>query len=102
MKSLPIATFAAASVSLAIACSGGTTRRAAAPAQATPVGRVAQTQGTVRSGVDLGKVGDTHFSTSCDRGLQQEFDDAVALLHSFFYEEARRRFVAVATRDPGC
>lgn len=50
--------------------------------------------------VDLGKVGDSHFATSCEP--TKEFDDAVALLHSFFYEEASRRFAAIATHDGGC
>ena len=50
--------------------------------------------------IDLGKVGDSHFATSCEPA--KEFDDAVALLHSFFYEEAHRRFAAIATHDGGC
>jgi hypothetical protein len=50
--------------------------------------------------IDLGKVGDSHFATSCEPA--KEFDDAVALLHSFFYEEAHRRFAAIAAHDGGC
>jgi hypothetical protein len=51
---------------------------------------------------DLGKVGTVAFATSCDPALQPEFDRAVAMLHSFFYEEARRRFTAIAAKDPEC
>jgi tetratricopeptide (TPR) repeat protein len=34
--------------------------------------------------------------------VQSEFARGVALLHSFFYEEARRVFTSVAERDPKC
>src|SRR5262245_4417710 len=51
---------------------------------------------------DLGQVGDVHFATSCDPALQKEFDRGLALLHSFFYDEARRVFTALATQDPEC
>jgi tetratricopeptide (TPR) repeat protein len=46
----------------------------------------------------LGKV---NFPTSC-RDVDAEFTRAVALLHSFGYEEARRAFEAVAAKDPAC
>src|SRR5262245_65110298 len=51
---------------------------------------------------DLGQVGDVHFATSCDPALQKEFDKGLALLHSFFYDEARRVFAAIAEKDPEC
>ena len=51
---------------------------------------------------DLSKVGTVHFPTSCDPAVQQEFERGVALLHSFFYEEARRVFQGVADKDPNC
>jgi tetratricopeptide (TPR) repeat protein len=51
---------------------------------------------------DLGKVGAVHFPTSCDPKVQAEFERALALLHSFFYEEARRVFTEVAEKDPKC
>jgi hypothetical protein len=46
----------------------------------------------------LGKV---DFPTSCWE-VDAEFTRAVALLHSFGYEEARRAFGAVAAKDPSC
>jgi tetratricopeptide (TPR) repeat protein len=51
---------------------------------------------------DLRGVGKVDFPVSCAPGLQSEFARGVALLHSFFYEEARRVFTSVAERDPKC
>jgi tetratricopeptide (TPR) repeat protein len=51
---------------------------------------------------DLGQVGAVQFPTSCDASIQSEFERAVALLHSFFYEEARRIFTDLANKDPEC
>jgi len=51
---------------------------------------------------DLRKVGAVDFPTSCAAEVRVDFARAVALLHSFFYEEARRLFTEVARRDPGC
>lgn len=51
---------------------------------------------------DLGKVGTVDFPTSCSAEVQPEFLRGVALLHSFFYSEARRVFTAVADREPAC
>jgi hypothetical protein len=50
----------------------------------------------------LGHVGSVHFAVSCSPELQGEFDRAVAILHSFFYEESERRFRSIAERDPHC
>jgi tetratricopeptide (TPR) repeat protein len=51
---------------------------------------------------DLRKVGRTHLQTSCHAAVRDDFASGVALLHSFFYEEARRVFTDVAGRDAGC
>jgi tetratricopeptide (TPR) repeat protein len=51
---------------------------------------------------DLRAAGKVEFSTSCASSAQSEFSRGVALLHSFFYEEARRVFASVAERDPKC
>lgn len=51
---------------------------------------------------DLGQVGRVHFPVSCAPGLQGDFDRAVAILHSFFYEESERQFRSIAARDPHC
>jgi len=51
---------------------------------------------------DLRKVGTVHMETSCSPGVKDDFAAATALLHSFFYAEARRRFSEVAAKDPSC
>ncbi|HEY2796735.1 MAG TPA: hypothetical protein VGK26_02495 [Thermoanaerobaculia bacterium] len=48
------------------------------------------------------QLGTVHFPTSCSAGVAQDFTRAVALLHSFGYEESRLAFQEVATKDPAC
>jgi len=48
------------------------------------------------------KLGEVHFEVSCSAAAQQEFNRAVAMLHSFFYPEAGRTFTKVTEIDPGC
>lgn len=47
-------------------------------------------------------LGSVSFQTSCKPQLKEDFDRAVALLHSFWLDEAERTFKAVAKRDPSC
>ena len=51
---------------------------------------------------DLRGVGKVTFPIGCARDVRSDFARGVALLHSFFYEEARRVFTSVAERDPKC
>src|SRR5437762_4254083 len=51
---------------------------------------------------DLRGVGKITFPVTCAPDVQSDFARGVALLHSFFYEEARRVFTSVADRDPKC
>src|SRR5689334_13455154 len=51
---------------------------------------------------DLRAAGKVEFPISCASSVQPEFSRGVALLHSFFYEEARRVFTSVAQTDPEC
>src|SRR5262245_38128573 len=51
---------------------------------------------------DLRGVGKVTFPITCAPDVQSDFARGVALLHSFFYEEARRVFASVAERDPKC
>jgi tetratricopeptide (TPR) repeat protein len=51
---------------------------------------------------DLRGTGKVDFAISCTSAAQPEFNRGVALLHSFFYEEARRAFNSVAEQDPKC
>lgn len=48
------------------------------------------------------KLGKVNFPVSCDPALQPQFNRAVALLHSFWYEKAAETFAAVAEKDPTC
>lgn len=47
-------------------------------------------------------LGTVHFETSCSPAVAAGFTRAVALLHSFGYEESRRAFEDVAARDGQC
>ena len=51
---------------------------------------------------DLRGVGNVIFPITCTPDVQSDFARGVALLHSFFYEEARRVFTSVAERDSNC
>ena len=51
---------------------------------------------------DLRSAGAIDFQISCSPAVQAQFNRGVALLHSFFYEEARNIFTTVATQDPDC
>src|SRR5881398_2209527 len=57
---------------------------------------------TVPEPGDLRAAGKVDFPISSTPAVQSEFARGVALLHSFFYEEARRVFTSVAERDPKC
>ena len=51
------------------------------------------------AGESLGKV---NFPVSCAEAVRPGFTRAVALLHSFGYEDSRETFAAVAAQDPSC
>ena len=48
------------------------------------------------------KLGKAPFPVSCSATAQEQFDRAVALLHSFSLDEAAKAFTAIAQADPGC
>ncbi|MCI0526726.1 MAG: hypothetical protein L0Y56_04640, partial [Nitrospira sp.] len=51
---------------------------------------------------DSEKLGQVHFPVSCGSTAQKEFERAVALLHSFWFEEAGKAFTTVIEMDPEC
>src|SRR5882762_7958383 len=51
---------------------------------------------------EAGALGQVRFPTSCTAPAQPVFERGVALLHSFWYEEALKTFTGVTTTDPGC
>ncbi len=48
------------------------------------------------------RFGTVDFPISCKAAVQQPFDRAVAILHSFQFERARDEFEKVAAADPAC
>ena len=48
------------------------------------------------------RLGRVNFPISCSPKVQNSFNHAVALLHSFAYLPARKEFAVIAERDPQC
>src|SRR6266567_1397566 len=48
------------------------------------------------------QLGTVHFPVSCAQSMQKPFARGVALLHSFWYEEAEKEFLDIAKDDPHC
>ena len=49
-----------------------------------------------------GEIGRVNFPVSCNPKAQEQFNRAVAWLHSFEYEDAEKVFTAVTVADPKC
>ncbi len=50
----------------------------------------------------LGQLGRVAFPISCNAAAQQQFERAMAMLHSFWWEEGQGAFQRVATADSSC
>ena len=48
------------------------------------------------------ELGSVHFTTSCANNVASDFNRAVALLHSFQYEDTRVAFENISRKDPAC
>ncbi len=48
------------------------------------------------------EVGSVHFATSCAKAVEQDFNRAVAQLHSFQYEGTRLAFEEISSKDATC
>ncbi|MGH6952639.1 MAG: hypothetical protein ACREGL_00535, partial [Alphaproteobacteria bacterium] len=48
------------------------------------------------------KLGRVRFETSCNAEAQARFERGVALLHSFWFGQAKAAFASVAEADPSC
>jgi tetratricopeptide (TPR) repeat protein len=46
--------------------------------------------------------GSAEFKITCGKEVQEDFNLAVNLLHSFEYDEAEKAFAAVIDKEPGC
>lgn len=87
------------SIAIALTLSGAAVLPARAPAgEATAAtGEVS----VVRSYAGE-KLGAVSFSVSCAAAVRAPFSRGVALLHDFWYTEARAQFAAILEADPGC
>lgn len=50
----------------------------------------------------VSQIGTVTFPVSCAPTVQKPFERGVALLHSFWYEEAEKEFTQIAVDDPHC
>ena len=48
------------------------------------------------------QLGTVHFPVSCSASVQKPFERGVALLHSFWYEQAEKEFSEIAKDDASC
>jgi hypothetical protein len=48
------------------------------------------------------RFGSVQFETSCTSAVKEDFNTAVALLHSFEYDEAQVAFAEISRKDPTC
>jgi tetratricopeptide (TPR) repeat protein len=48
------------------------------------------------------QVGTVHFPSSCSAAVQKPIERGVAMLHSFWYEEAEKQFQQIEKDDPQC
>lgn len=71
----------------------------APPAHAAPIGQQAAAPHTHGTPEQLGRLS---FPTSCTPAVQATFERGVALLHSFWYEEADKTFTEVTRTEPTC
>ncbi len=59
--------------------------------------------GAIGDGLPAGeRLGTVNFPVSCTASVQKPFDRGVALLHDFWYEEARSQFERIEKADPNC
>src|SRR3954451_5042428 len=75
----------------------------------TKSGRTLFTAGLITAALASGaigqqdeKLGKVAFPTSCDPTVQAEFDRGVAMLHSYWFLLARRKFEGILQQDPTC
>ncbi len=68
----------------------------------SPLLAVADDQGHHHEDLTPQQLGTVHFPVSCAAEVRQPFERGVALLHSFWYEEAQKEFEDIARQDPKC
>ena len=55
-----------------------------------------------RSHEGADQLGKVSFPTSCDAKVQAQFERGVAMIHSYWFGEARKTFESVLKQDPSC
>jgi len=81
------------------ACSGGNSQTP----ENTAIAAMNLKQGkTILCGPTNKQLGTVSFETSCSPQVREEFNLAMALLHSFEYDEAEKAFAAIIHKEPGC
>ena len=66
----------------------------------TPFAVEPRTQGAPK--IASGDVGAVRFPVSATPAAQEQFDRAIAMLHSFWYEEVDKAFSGIGENDPRC
>ncbi len=51
---------------------------------------------------DSMSLGEVTFSISCSKQSNAEFNTALAMMHSFWYPQARRAFQVISKNEPDC
>ena len=67
-----------------------------------PLAALADDEGHHHEDLTAEQLGTVHFPVSCVVQVQKPFERGVALLHSFWYEEAQKQFEQIAADDPHC
>jgi tetratricopeptide (TPR) repeat protein len=63
---------------------------------------VADDEGHHHEDLNEVQVGTVHFPSSCAESVQKPIERGVAMLHSFWYEEAEKQFQQIEKDDPQC
>jgi tetratricopeptide (TPR) repeat protein len=70
---------------------------------ALPIANLTVLAGTPDAGaITHEQLGTVSFSVSCSAAVQADFNRGVALLHDFWYDEARPQFERILKADPSC
>lgn len=67
-----------------------------------PAAAWAQSEQHQHEGMAPKDIGTVSFTTSCSPAVKTRFNEAVALLHSFWFQESRDIFNDVLKQDPNC
>lgn len=62
--------------------------------------RAQHSEHSTLGGTPLEQLGDVDFPVSCSPAAQKDFNRAMALFHSFWFDSAKESFAKVLKRDP--